>query len=464
GKVVTSEDIPAATQLFTPNWIVKYMVQNSLGAQWLATYPDSPLKARMDYYIEPAEQTPEVQAQLDAINPASLDPEALTLMDPACGSGHILVEAYELFKAIYLERGYRLREIPKLILEKNLYGLDIDPRAAQLAGFALMMKAREDDRRVLERGVGLNVMALEESGTLSSEQVGKLGSEEGIAGAVDELVELFRHARTFGSLIQVPEGLAAKLPALSKPSETTSQYLFISCALRSLQMLVRKAELLTAQYDAVVANPPYMGIKNYAAELKRFIEKNYKAGKRDTYAAFVLRGAEFLDVGSRLSMITLPNWMFHAQLASFRDFLRTDMAPCSLLENGRGVFGSDFGSCAFVYRKGADPNYRGRFQMLFDQRGAVQANQEIQVRFHERKLFERSHSDLDAVPGRPLAYWLSERLLMAFSRLRPLSRLAVAKHGMSTSDNDTYLRSWHESISRVSGSAFRLGRLLPPPV
>ena len=154
GKVVKSEDIPAATQLFTPNWIVKYMVQNSLGAQWLATYPDSPLKARMDYYIEPAEQTPEVQAQLDAITPASLDPEALTLMDPACGSGHILVEAYELFKAIYLERGYRLREIPKLILEKNLYGLDIDPRAAQLAGFALMMKAREDDRRVLERGWG----------------------------------------------------------------------------------------------------------------------------------------------------------------------------------------------------------------------------------------------------------------------------------------------------------------------
>ncbi len=218
GKVVKSEDIPAATQLFTPNWIVKYMVQNSLGAQWLATYPDSPLKSQMAYYIEPAEQTPEVQAQLDAITPGSLDPEALTLMDPACGSGHILVEAYELFKAIYLERGYRLRDIPKLILEKNLFGLDIDPRAAQLAGFALMMKAREDDRRVLERGVGLNVMAFEESGGLRSEEVKKLGSEEGIAEAVDELVELFAHARTFGSLIQVPEGLAAKLPELKRLS------------------------------------------------------------------------------------------------------------------------------------------------------------------------------------------------------------------------------------------------------
>ena len=166
GKVVKSEDIPAATQLFTPNWIVKYMVQNSLGAQWLATYPDSALKGQMEYYIEPAEQTDEVQAQLAAITPESLNPEELTLIDPACGSGHILVEAYELFKAIYLERGYQQREIPQLILEKNLFGLDIDERAAQLTSFALMMKGRADDRRLFERGIQLNVMALVNSDDL----------------------------------------------------------------------------------------------------------------------------------------------------------------------------------------------------------------------------------------------------------------------------------------------------------
>ena len=163
GKVVKSEDIPAATQLFTPNWIVKYMVQNSLGAQWLATYPHSPLKGQMDYYIEPAEQTDEVKAQLAAITPSTLNPETLTLIDPASGSGHILVEAYDLFKAIYLERGYRLRDITRLILEKNLFGLDIDGRAAQLTGFALMMKGRADDRRLFERGVTLNVMAFVDS-------------------------------------------------------------------------------------------------------------------------------------------------------------------------------------------------------------------------------------------------------------------------------------------------------------
>mgnify|MGYP003935923307 CR=1 FL=1 len=173
GKVVKSEDIPAATQLFTPNWIVKYMVQNSLGAQWLATYPQSPLKGQMEYYIEPAEQTDEVNAQLAAITPSQLNPETLTLIDPASGSGHILVEAYELFKAIYLERGYRQRDVPQLILTQNLFGLDIDERAAQLTGFALMMKGRADDRRLFERGVKLNVMALVDSTGFDAEALAR---------------------------------------------------------------------------------------------------------------------------------------------------------------------------------------------------------------------------------------------------------------------------------------------------
>ena len=226
GKVVKSEDIPAATQLFTPNWIVKYLVQNSLGAQWLATYPDSPLKEQMEYYIEPAEQTEEVKAQLAAITPSSLNPEELTLMDPACGSGHILVEAYDLFKAIYLERGYRQQDIPKLILEKNLFGLEICPRAAQLTGFALMMKGRADDRRLFERGVKLNVMALVDSAGFDAEGLAKGVelSDYGLKlGDLTELKRLFEHATTFGSLIQVPEELAEKLPALKQLSEETQR-------------------------------------------------------------------------------------------------------------------------------------------------------------------------------------------------------------------------------------------------
>jgi hypothetical protein len=222
GKVVNSEDIPAATQLFTPNWIVKYLVQNSLGAQWLATYPQSPLKGQMDYYIEPAKQTDEVNAQLAAITPTQLNPEELTLIDPASGSGHILVEAYDLFKAIYLERGYRQQDVAQLILEKNLFGLDIDERAAQLTGFAMMMKGRADDRRLFERGIKLNVMALVDSAGLDVERLatGVKPGDYGLKpGDLTELKRLFEHATTFGSLIQVPEGLAKNLPALKQLSE-----------------------------------------------------------------------------------------------------------------------------------------------------------------------------------------------------------------------------------------------------
>ena len=219
GKVVASQDIPAATQLFTPNWIVKYMVQNSLGAQWLATYPHSSIRGQMDYYIEPAEQTDEVTAQLAAITPGTLNPEALTLIDPASGSGHILVEAYDLFKAIYLERGYQKRGVAQLILEKNLFGLDIDGRAAQLTGFALMMKGRADDRRLFERGVKLNVMALVDSKGFDAERLayGVKLSDYGLAASdLLELKRLFEHATTFGSLIQVPERMAAKLSGLKQ--------------------------------------------------------------------------------------------------------------------------------------------------------------------------------------------------------------------------------------------------------
>jgi hypothetical protein len=232
GKVVKSEDIPAATQLFTPNWIVKYMVQNSLGAQWLATYPESPLKASMEYYITPAQQTDEVNAQLKAITPSALNPDELTLIDPACGSGHILVEAYDLFKAIYLERGYRQRDVAQLILEKNLFGLDIDTRAAQLTGFALMMKGRDDDRRLFERDIKLNVMAMVDSTGFDVDALDPLlrHSREGGNPAFDvdvsdliELKNLFEYATTFGSLIQVPIALKEKLPALKQLSEFNSE-------------------------------------------------------------------------------------------------------------------------------------------------------------------------------------------------------------------------------------------------
>jgi hypothetical protein len=230
GKVVKSEDIPAATQLFTPNWIVQYLVQNSVGRLWLMANPQSTLAKEWPYYITPAEQTPEVQAQLDALiqtrvreDGDTLNPESITVLDPACGSGHILVVAYDVLKAIYLERGYQPRAIPRLILEKNLYGLDIDDRAAQMAGFALLMKARADDRRLFTatddagnlQPPKLNVLSLQESKGLSVDELAThLAPFQVQRATITALVETFEHAKTFGSLIQIPYALKTHLAVL----------------------------------------------------------------------------------------------------------------------------------------------------------------------------------------------------------------------------------------------------------
>ncbi len=446
GKVVKSEDIPAATQLFTPNWIVKYMVQNSLGAQWLATYPKSPLKGQMEYYIEPAEQTDEVNAQLAAITPSQLNPEELTLIDPASGSGHILVEAYELFKAIYLERGYRQRDVPQLILEKNLFGLDIDERAAQLTGFALMMKGRADDRRLFEHGVKLNVMALVDSAGFDADGLAKGVelSDFGLKpGDLTELKRLFEHATTFGSLIQVPEELAAKLPALKQLSAATSQDMFVSDALKRLEPLVQQAELLAAQYDAVVANPPYMGSGYFCAALKDFVKAAYKPGKADLYGAFLLRNVIFARVVGHVGMITIPNWMSLSAYKNLRSAICRDAPIVSLVHNGRGVWGADFGSCSFVLKRSVPQAIRGTFLRLFTEHSKVASNEEIVRRFFEKPRFSCSNANFAKIPGNPIAYWASDQVYAAFEREK-LSEIADPRIGIQSGDNEKHYRQWFE--------------------
>ncbi len=453
GKVVKSEDIPAATQLFTPNWIVKYMVQNSLGAQWLATYPDSPLKGQMEYYIEPAEQTAEVKAQLAAITPESLNPEELTLIDPASGSGHILVEAYDLFKAIYLERGYRQRDVAQLILEKNLFGLDIDGRAAQLTGFALMMKGRADDRRLFERGVKLNVMALVDSAGFDAEVVAsgvKLADYGLQLGDLTELKRLFEHATTFGSLIQVPEGLAKKLPGLKQLSDASSQDLFVADELKGLVALVKQAELLAAQYDAVVANPPYMGAKYYCHTLSEFIERKYPTAKPDIYACFMLAGLDLCRPSGRMSNINIPGWMMNSSFGEFRSTLLKRGAILSLVHNGRGVFGSDFGSCVFTIMNQALGQLRGRYRRLFDKASTVTANDVLIERFKCEKDYLVSPIDFEAVEAAPLSYQVSNRVRNAYKEMPAISKMATACQGLSTSSDNDFVRIWHEVSDQKS--------------
>ncbi len=448
GQVVKSEDIPAATQLFTPNWIVKYMVQNSLGAQWLATYPDSKLKGQMEYYIEPAEQTDEVNAQLASITPSQLNPEELTLIDPASGSGHILVEAYELFKAIYLERGYRQRDVAQLILEKNLFGLEICPRAAQLTGFALMMKGRADDRRLFERGVKLNVMALMDSAGFDAE--GMANSVE-LAGYglkpsdLTELSRLFDHATTFGSLIQVPEGLAEKLSSLKQLSEVTSQDLFVSEALKRLGPLVQQAEMLAAQYDAVVANPPYMGGKGMNAQVKSVAKDYFPHAKSDLFACFIERGYTLANDVGHNAMVTMQSWMFLSSFEGMREQLLRKKLIRTMAHLGARAFGSISGevvqTTACVLQNRSIRGFKPVFFRLLDggedQKKTALAN-------GQQRFDSVAQHELNEIPGSPVAYWVSDQTRDVFADNKSLGVLIEAKQGIATADNNRFLRIWSE--------------------
>lgn len=480
GKVVKSEDIPAATQLFTPNWIVKYMVQNSLGAQWLATYPDSGITASypMEYYIAPAEQTPDVQTQIDAITPKQLDPEAIRLIDPAVGSGHILVEAYDLFRAIYLERGYTKREAARAILTKNLFGLDIDDRAAQMAGFALLMKACADDRTVLRNPPKLSVLALQDSDGLDADALAKallpqerfqivpssdllpetltqptLSTQQPTsveAKAIKALVALFDGAKTFGSLITVPESVMQSLPLLdallAKP--LTGDLLLRQAqedAQEALKALIEQAHILGGRYDCVVANPPYMGEQYFPAALKSFVKHCNKIKCPDLYAAFMLRCADFQKSSfSRFALITLPNWMFLVGFEDFRKKLFSRSSISSFIHLGRGAFGSDFGSCAFVLDAVRMEQAKGNFRRLFERNGSVSSVDDIRLAFFTGRRFVKRNVEFEAIPGSPIAYWAPENISEIFKSGVPCGDFLDVRQGMATTDNGRFLRYWHE--------------------
>lgn len=475
GKVVKSEDIPAATQLFTPNWIVKYMVQNSLGAQWLATYPDSPLKAGMEYFIQPAEQTDEVNARLASITPSQLNPEELTLIDPACGSGHILVEAYELFKAIYLERGYRQRDVPQLILEKNIFGLDIDERAAQLTGFALMMKGRADDRRLFERGVKLNLMALVNStglvadviaGALTPEEKIELVpsedllpytllqptlsvSHEGAISVADisELIALFEHATTFGSLIRVPESLVSNLPALKQLSEIASQGLFESEALKLLGPLVQQAKLLAGKYDAVVANPPYMGTKGMNTVMKKFAKNHFPDAKSDLFACFIERGYTLTRDTGHNAMVTMQNWMFLSSFEQFRMRLLTEKTIQAMVRIGYNSFPSMNSKIAqaTVFSL-VNWKIKGFVSTFIDLNSAPQSANKEEVFLSRESLneFEIAGDDFSKLPGNPIAFWATDVMRDVFSRTTTLGEDYEVRAGITTGENERFLLLWSE--------------------
>jgi type II restriction/modification system DNA methylase subunit YeeA len=488
GKVVKSEDIPAATQLFTPNWIVKYMVQNSLGAQWLATYPDSGIRPAMNYYIPPAEQTPEVQSLIDAITPKQLDPEDITLIDPAVGSGHILVEAYDLFRTIYLERGYTKREAARAILTKNLFGLDIDDRAAQMAGFALLMKACADDRSVLRNTPKLNVLALQGSEKLDADALAKAllpqerfemvpsgdllpetlaqptlavkQSTSVEAKAIRALVTLFGGAKTFGSLITVPDAVMQSLPLLDAllAQPLTGDLYHRQAqeeAQEALKPLVEQARLLGGRYDCVVANPPYMGGKGMNADLKAFAGRCYPDSKADLFAVFIERNLQLAAERGAVAMITMHSWMFLSSYEKLRLKVLENEALVSMAHLGARGFDSIGGevvsTTAFVLRNTPMADFKGGYLRLVDGNSEAAKQSDFKEAIAEPQcgLFYRaSASDFEKVPGSPIAYWVSEALFSAFEKSDSLGNYLEAREGLATGNNEQHVR-YHFEVSLV---------------
>lgn len=489
GKVVKSEDIPAATQLFTPNWIVQYLVQNSLGRLWLMANPGSSLKEKMPYYIEPAEQAPEVQAQLDALikvrmdeDGGTLNPESLTVLDPACGSGHILVEAYNLLRAIYEERGYRLREIPRLILQKNLYGLDIDDRAAQLAGFSLLMKAREDDRRLFDEEGNpphLNVMAIQQSAGLPDEEIAQVilnaaiqieGGEAFQTGQLfgggqletqhrsglnvrdlRDLIQLFTHGKTFGSLIKVPDMLKTKLDKIVNLLAIVSNQgdgLSRSYASQVMEQFAWPASLLALQYDVVVANPPYMGGKYQSAMLKDYLKKNFKGCEKDLFSAFMIRDLQLAKDAGQLGFMSPFVWMFISSFEELRLKFITQNTIMSLVQlEYSGFEGATVPVCAFTLAKAHVNEFVGSYIRLSDFRGAEQQGPKTLEAIRNPDcgwLYAAKADDLMKIPGSPLAYWASSSVIKAFDAGRFLGDVVDARIALATGDNGRFIRSWYE--------------------
>ncbi len=464
GKVVKSEDIPAATQLFTPNWIVKYLVQNSLGRQWMATYPDSPLKEQMKYYIEPAEQTQEVQAQLAEITPESLNPEELTLLDPACGSGHILVEAYDLLKAIYQERGYRAKDIPRLILEKNLYGLEIDDRAAQLAAFALMMKARADDRNIFERDAQPHVLSIQESKGLDAAEITEALNAplpDGSTGDISKidvahLIELFEEGKTFGSLIQVPAPLAGRLPAIAQRTGDvlSNGGLFDKSAARALESLIKQTSLLHQRFHFVVANPPYMGRKFLAPKLKALVDDQYPDFNKDLYTAFIARCKLLSHRNGVLGFMSPFTWMFISSHESFREYLIRDSTFTSFVQlEYSGFAEATVPVCVFTFYSNHIDGHASCFIRLSDFRGAENQGPRTLEAIRNRNcgwFYVSRPDEFSQIPGSPIAYWVSKEFRDAFTMGIALKEVAEPRLGMATGDNDRYVRLWQEvSIQRI---------------
>ena len=460
---ITKENIPAATQLFTPDWIVRYMVENSLGRLWLEGHPDvkeqllpteeeqsayvagnrDPEDTKWHYYLEEAEQEPEVQAQLAEIRKeyAALTPDQLKVIDPCSGSGHILAYMFDVLMQIYESYGYTTREAVASIVENNLYGLDIDDRAAQLAYFAVMMKARQYDRRFFSRGIQPHVYAIAESNHVDLFALEYFcNGDAKLKKAMDTIISELHDAKEYGSIITVSQQEWSAL--YDRFAEITEDInMSRETALREILPLVQVAEALAQKYDVVVTNPPYMGSSGMNAKLTDFVKKNYPDSKSDLFSCFIEHGNGMIKRNRFNCMVTMQSWMFLSSFEKMREKVLRTKSITNLMHMENMVMGIAFGTAVTVFRNDYVTRYKGTYNQIKLQ--DIENDKPRVFPVLENRFAQTSTDNFSKIPGSPVAYWVSEAVLECYKNSSIYDYAKPCK-GIDTGDNNIFLRLWHE--------------------
>ena len=474
---ITKERIPAATQLFTPDWIVRYMVENSLGRLWLEGHHNAELRGGWKYYLDEAEQEPEVETQLAKLREEykTIKPEEIKVIDPCMGSGHILVYAFDVLIQIYTSAGWDQREAAQSILKNNLFGLDIDDRAAQLAYFAVMMKARQYDRRLLTRGIQPNIYSIRESNGINRNQLKFFGwsmsevERNTALTQLEYLLDTFRDAKEYGSILNVDMldwGLLYRFVGTVDYSDQISMdELNLEGTKDELWTLVEQGAVLAQKYDVVVTNPPYMAVSNAGAKVNDYVKRNFPDSKADLFAVFIERGGQMAKKNGYQAMITQHAWMF---LSSFEK-LRTKLLAVDIVNMahlGARAFeeigGEVVQTTSFVIRKSHIADYKGEYCRLIEPT-SQQGKEDMFLAGENR--YAADQSNFSKIPGSPVAYWVSDKVFSIFSENNELRSICAVKVGLQSGDNNRFYKFWPEvcfsAINRGERNALRNPKWFP---
>lgn len=463
GKAIKKEDVPAATQFFTTHWVVQYMVDNSLGRYWIERNPESDLKSKLKFYVEPENFT-----TVDE----KISPEDLTVFDPCMGSGHILVYAFEVLMQIYLECGYTERDATSLILKNNLFGLDIDDRAYQLAYFAVMMKARSYDRRILTRDIKPNVYSIKESNFLADFWQ-KISSDEKFREIFQTVVDTFIDAKEYGSILNVSDADYDYALSVIDDFEQSVPVDFEAQILRGktddIRALVNQAKLMAKKYTAVVTNPPYMN--KFDAKLKKYIADNFAEYKGDLFSVFMYHNFSFCTPDGYSAFMTPLVWMFIKTYEPLRNYILSFKHLSTLIQFEYSAFEeATVPICTFVLRNNNDINKSLCFR-LSDFKGDMEVQKQKVLEAIENKkcgyFYEAEQNDFRRIPGSPLAYWATEAITEVFQNSKLLTEIANPRQGLITGDVNRFVRKWYEcSLTNLNLSAKisnpqRIGKWFP---